>query len=137
MACGSQTSGGRWSIASASPPAPGASIVRLLTPGDHDYFVLKPKHSGFYSTTLHVLLVHLGVTRLVLTGFAANLCVLYTANDAYMRDYKIVVPPDCVASEKRSDTRLALEHMKRFLKAELVPGEKVEFSSRRGRRASI
>jgi nicotinamidase-related amidase len=49
--------------------------------------VLKPKHSGFFSTTLEVLLAYLGARTLVLTGVAGNICVLFTANDAYMRDY--------------------------------------------------
>jgi nicotinamidase-related amidase len=111
--------------------APGAPIASLLAPGEEDYFVLKPKHSGFYSTTLHPLLLHLGVTKLVLTGFAANLCVMYTANDAYMRDYEIIVPRDCVASERRSDTRQALDHMKRFLKARLTPAARISFARRK------
>jgi nicotinamidase-related amidase len=60
--------------------------------------VLKPKHSGFYATTLDVLLEYLKVDTLILTGIAANICVLFTANDAYMRDYQLFVPADCVAS---------------------------------------
>jgi nicotinamidase-related amidase len=61
----------------------GRQIVELLRPAVDDYFVLKPMHSGFFSTTLEVLLERLKVRRLVLTGFAADICVLYTANDAY------------------------------------------------------
>src|SRR5437868_3234415 len=30
----------------------GKPLVELLKPSDDDYFVLKPKHSGFFSTTL-------------------------------------------------------------------------------------
>src|SRR5258705_9456310 len=30
----------------------GEGVVKLLLPTDDDYFVLKPKHSGFFSTTL-------------------------------------------------------------------------------------
>ena len=40
-------------------------------------------HSGFFSTTLEILLERLHVQRLVIVGFAADICVLYTANDAY------------------------------------------------------
>src|SRR5207248_2360578 len=67
----------------------GAPIARLLAPEADDYFVLKPKHSGFYSTTLDILLDYLGVRALILTGIAANICVLFTANDAYMRDFRL------------------------------------------------
>ncbi|HEY6122984.1 MAG TPA: isochorismatase family cysteine hydrolase, partial [Pyrinomonadaceae bacterium] len=76
----------------------GAPFVKQVLPDDDDYFVLKPKHSGFYSTTLDLLLEHLGATHLILTGIAGNNCVLFTANDAYMRDFHIIVPSDCVVS---------------------------------------
>ena len=69
----------------------GRQVVELLRPADDDFFVLKPMHSGFFSTTLEVLLERLHVQRLVLVGFAADICVLYTANDAYMRDFKLAV----------------------------------------------
>ena len=66
----------------------GHPIARLLAPADDDYFVLKPKHSGFHATPLALLLEHLGTRTLVLTGFTAERCVLFTANDAYMRDFR-------------------------------------------------
>src|SRR5690606_23311324 len=93
----------------------GEPIARLLQPGDEDYFVLKPKHSGFFSTTLDILLEYLEVRTVVLTGMAANICVLFTANDAYMRDLRLVVPEDCVASNTEQDNRYALEQMQSVL----------------------
>lgn len=68
-------------------------LVALLEPDEDDYFVLKPKHSGFFSSTLETLLRYLEAEELILTGIAGNYCVLFTANDAYMRDYKLVVLP--------------------------------------------
>jgi nicotinamidase-related amidase len=100
--------------------AGGRAITQLLQAGAEDYFVLKLKHSGFYSTTLDVLLQHLGVEKVILCGFAGDICVLYTANDAYMRGFDIVVPSACVASETVQAKHLALKQMKRFLKAEIV-----------------
>jgi nicotinamidase-related amidase len=78
---------------------------------------LKPRHSGFYSTSLEVLLGFLGSKSLILTGFATDICVVYTANDAYMRGYDLRVPGDCVAAETSSRNRLALNHMKSRLRA--------------------
>jgi nicotinamidase-related amidase len=66
--------------------AAGRDVVQLLRPHESDYFVLKPKHSGFFSTALDTLLEYLGVESVILAGIAANICVLFTANDAYMRD---------------------------------------------------
>ena len=61
-------------------------------------FVLKPKHSAFYSTPLDILLNHLDAEKLILAGFAGNICVLFTANDAYMRNFKLIIPKDCIGS---------------------------------------
>jgi nicotinamidase-related amidase len=67
----------------------GEPVARLLAPSAEDYFVLKPKSSAFFGTTLHSLLNHLEVTTLVLTGVAADVCILFTAHDAHLRDYQI------------------------------------------------
>ena len=96
----------------------GQPIAELLAPEEDDYFVLKPKHSGFHSTTLDVLLAHLGAHTLILTGIAGNFCVLFSAHDAYMRDFRLVVPRDCTASENEAENRHALEHMAKACKAD-------------------
>src|SRR3989440_4451326 len=107
--------------------SPGRRIAELLKPGKEDYFVLKPKHSGFQFTTLDVLLEHLGAETLILTGVAANFCVLFTAHDAYMRDYRLVVPEDCVASLTEKDDRFALTHMAGGAKTDLRPSPGIPF----------
>ena len=96
----------------------GQPVVELLRPDTDDYFVLKPKHSGFYSTTLHLLLQHLGATTVILTGLTGDICVLLTAHDAYMRDLQLVVPADCVASIDPAENEHALRYMARVLKAD-------------------
>lgn len=104
----------------------GSEVSKLLLPNHDDYFVLKPKHSGFYSTSLEVLLGFLGVNHLILSGFAGDICVLYTANDAYMRDYGITVASDCIASETTAANRAALEHMRKLLKARVVTSGRIK-----------
>ena len=106
--------------------SPGREIAQLLEPRKEDYFVLKPKHSGFQFTTLDVLLEHLGAESLILTGVAGNFCVLFTAHDAYMRDYRIVVPRDCIASVAEENDRYALEHMAQVTKADVRPSEEID-----------
>ena len=117
----------------------GQPVVEILRPRDDDYFVLKPKHSAFFSTALETLLQALETETLVLTGLAGDNCVLFTAHDAYMRDYRLVVPADCIASESPRSNAWALHHMARFLKVDTSVGSKVAFSSlktwrRNGRR---
>jgi nicotinamidase-related amidase len=106
----------------------GQPVVELLKPEEDDYFVLKPKHSGFYSTALEVLLEYLQVESIILTGIAANICVLFTANDAYMRDYHLFVPRDCVASNTEEENRSALDQMEKVLKADVRPSDELDLA---------
>jgi nicotinamidase-related amidase len=96
----------------------GEPFVNLVLPDEEDYFVLKPKHSGFYCTSLELLLEHVGATSLILAGIAGNNCVLFTANDAYMRDFEIFVPADCVVSKTQEENEYALMQMEKVLKAD-------------------
>src|SRR5436309_8796003 len=123
----------------------GRAIVKLLRPDEGDYFVLKPKHSGFFSTTLETLLRYLETQTLILTGIAGNFCVLFTANDAYMRDFNLFVPSDCTVSNTKKENDSALALMRKFLKADTrlssrivlrVPQKKPRDSKRRRLKAS-
>lgn len=108
--------------------AKGCKIADLLKPDEEDYFVLKPKHSGFYSTSLDILLEYLKVKTLILTGLTTDICILFTANDAYMRDFDLIVPKDCVASVETAENKHALEYIERVLKADIRPSAKIDFN---------
>ena len=110
----------------------GKQFVELLLPADDDYFVLKPKNSGFYSTTLDLLLAHLGARNLILTGIAGNNCVFFTANDAYMRDYKVFVPGDCIVSNSEKENQHALKQMESVLKADIRPAKELDLKAING-----
>jgi nicotinamidase-related amidase len=96
----------------------GRPLAEMLAPEREDYFVLKPKHSAFFSTTLATLLEYLRVERLVLAGFSGDACVLISAVDAYMRDFELYVPSDCTASKSVAENRRALAYMTRMLQAD-------------------
>jgi nicotinamidase-related amidase len=98
----------------------GEPFVKMVLPDEDDYFVLKPKHSGFYCTSLELVLEHLGSRSLILAGIAGNNCVLFTANDAYMRDFKLFVPADCVVSETEEENKYALKQMEKVLKTDIT-----------------
>ena len=104
----------------------GGTVARALRPDPQDYFVLKPKHSGFYSTSLGLLLDHLGARTLILTGLLADMCVLFTAYDAYMRGYHVLVPADCVAARKPADRARSLGLMRRALGADTRPSPRID-----------
>ena len=96
-----------------------ASIIAALSPDDEDFFLIKPKHSAFFGTALHTLLSQLKVKNLILTGIAGNICVLFTANDAYMREYGLSIPNDAIASADDQDNAYALRMMENVLKADV------------------
>ncbi|MED1865401.1 cysteine hydrolase [Fictibacillus nanhaiensis] len=97
----------------------GGEFVKKLQPDDDDFFVVKPKHSGFFSTPLSTLLNELGIQTLILCGVAGNICVLFTANDAYMRGFTLYAPSDCSASNIEEDNERALLLMEKTLDANI------------------
>ena len=117
--------------------SPGHRVSRRLRPTARDYFVLKPKHSGFFDTTLDTLLEALRIRRVILTGIAGNICVLFTANDAYMREYKIFAPADCIVSNTAADNDYALRQIKTVLKGDVAVSTRLRFHASRRRRASV
>ena len=108
---------------------PGEEVARILEPADDDYFVLKPKHSAFYETTLDTLLAYLGARTLVLTGVAGNICILFSANDAYMRDYDLVVPSDCTVSNTPEENDYALKQIQKVLKGDITPSDELDLKA--------
>ncbi|HEX2829560.1 MAG TPA: isochorismatase family cysteine hydrolase [Burkholderiales bacterium] len=109
----------------------GQPLAGLLKPDADDYFVLKTKHSAFYATALELLLQYLQAKRLILTGIASDMCVLLSAADAFMRDYEIYVPRDCVASASAANTRKALDYMARVFKADTRASAKLDLKKLR------
>jgi nicotinamidase-related amidase len=108
----------------------GAPILDVLAPGPRDYAILKLRHSGFFATPLATILEYLGATTLVLTGAAMHQCVLFTANDAYVREYSLLIPRDCVASATEPQKRLASRYFRSVLGADMRPSGKIRFPRR-------
>ncbi|MDB5828378.1 MAG: putative isochorismatase hydrolase [Variovorax sp.] len=86
----------------------GADITQALMPDHEDFFVLKPKHSAFFSTPLELLLSHLRARRVIVTGVSSDQCILVTVAEARMRDFDVVVASDCVASQSKERNDAAL-----------------------------
>ncbi|MFN3466203.1 MAG: cysteine hydrolase family protein [Candidatus Brocadiales bacterium] len=94
----------------------GAEVVEELRPARGEHVVAKKTYSAFYRTNLEKVLKRLGVKHLILTGVVTNICILYTAVDAYMRGYDVIVPEDCVAGFKRGDSLFALRQIMEILR---------------------
>ena len=110
---------------------PGRPVATLLQPDEDDYFILKPRHSAFFATPLELLLRDLEADTLVIAGIAGNICVLFSANDAYIRGYRVVVPSDCIASNTRADTRRAIQQMRTVLRADVRRASAIRFQKRK------
>jgi nicotinamidase-related amidase len=108
------------------PGSRGKRIVEALAPSEQDYFILKPKHSGFFATPLMALLEHLETRKLVLTGVTTEQCILFTAMDAYVREYELAVPSDGVGGLRLSAP--ALRHIQAILKADVRRTTSVRFA---------
>ncbi|MFN3533551.1 MAG: cysteine hydrolase family protein, partial [Candidatus Brocadia sp.] len=93
--------------------------IKQLKPRKEDYVVAKTTYSCFYKTPLNKLLKKLDITYLIITGIVTNICVLYTAVDAYMRGYKIIIPQNCVAALTEGEHQFALQQMQRLFHAEI------------------
>jgi nicotinamidase-related amidase len=108
---------------------PGRKVATMLKPDSKDYFVLKPKQSAFHGTTLDTLLRDLKTRQVILTGVAGDNCVLFSANDAYMRDLKLFIPSDCIASDTEAENQYALQLMKKVVKANIRPSTELDLEA--------
>lgn len=107
----------------------GRPLAELLAPDPDDYSVLKPKHSAFYETTLHLLLDHFGCEHLILTGFTADMCLLFTGVDAFMRGYRLSIPADCTASIDPEDNHRALQYLESTLEADITESSSMDLDA--------
>lgn len=101
--------------------AKGAEFVRPLLPDSEDYFVLKPMHSAFYMSPLEVLLQHLQIETLILTGLTSNSCITATAHDANMRGFDTFIPSNCSCARDRQEHTQALAQLQAMAGADIRP----------------
>jgi nicotinamidase-related amidase len=101
-----QSAGHRVMAQNSAATSSSFAIGQLLMPAQSDYLVLKPKHSAFFATPLDVLLTHLGTSALIVTGMVGKQCILFTAIDAYVREFQLYIPMDCIVTADRSESTM-------------------------------
>ena len=94
-------------------------IIEAIRQSEDDYFFIKPRHSAFFQTPLHSLLMELGIDVVLLAGIAGDICILFTAKDAYMYQMKLWIPKNCIASEEEENNQYALHLMQSVMKADI------------------
>ena len=100
-----------------APGARGQDVAQQLAPAGRDWFMFKPRHSAFYATPLGEILDQLQVRELILTGLTSHQCVLFTAMDAYVRNFTVAAPRDCIGAPTSAQTRHALFLLEEALQA--------------------
>ncbi|WP_042220827.1 isochorismatase family cysteine hydrolase [Oceanobacillus manasiensis] len=94
-------------------------VIDAIGPDDDDYFLIKPQHSAFFQTPLQSLLTELEKTHLIISGIAGDICILFTAKDAYMYKFDLQIPKNCMASENNQTNDYALHLMKTVMEADI------------------
>ena len=118
--------------AASAPESRGRPLVELLRPARDDYFVLKPRHSGFLGSPLEILLRHLDVSRLIVGGIQTHMCVLFTAADAHMRGFDLVAPSDCSAAVTPEDHAYGMRIIRESFSADVRPAFEIGDDELRG-----
>jgi nicotinamidase-related amidase len=100
------------------------SLVEPIIPGEQAAFLVKARHSIFYETQLDYMLRDQDIERLILIGQVTEQCILYSALDAYVRHYSIVVPGDAVAHIHADLADAALRMMETNMAAEITTAQR-------------
>ena len=98
----------------------GAQVVDELRPKKGDYTIQKRKYSAFQGTDLDQILRELKVDTLIIVGLVTDICIQHTAADAFFREYRIIVPEDCVEASSAQIQRVAIDYLKKVYGSEIT-----------------
>jgi nicotinamidase-related amidase len=94
---------------------PGVELAPPLQPVEQDYVLKKRRYSAFVGTDLELILRDNHIDTLVLTGTKTNVCIRATAQDAFMNNYHVIVPRECVATDKQHLHDANLEDIEKYM----------------------
>lgn len=97
----------------------GAKVIKEIEPIKDDIIIEKTTYSGFYNTALDETLRSLGIDTIRITGCVTHICVMFTASDATLRGYNVIVLKDGVAGLNPEDHEAALRIMKNVMGAKI------------------
>jgi nicotinamidase-related amidase len=100
-------------------------LVKPIAPEGDRPFLPKGRHSIFYETAVGHLLRVEEVERVIMIGQVTEQCILYSALDAYLRGFQVIVPPDAVAHIDSELAKASLKMMEQNMHAELTPAAEV------------
>lgn len=103
-------------------------MIEPMLPAPGAPFLFKARHSGFFASGLGYLLERRGIERLILTGQVTEQCILYTALDAYVRHFEVIVPRDAVACIDSDLADAALKMMERNMRATVLDAVELDLT---------
>jgi nicotinamidase-related amidase len=86
----------------------GDRIIEDLRPQAEEIIINKHRHNSFMGTEMDIVLRSNGMKTVIVTGVTTERCVLATVTGAIAHDYYVVVPRNCVASQKMEMHNAAL-----------------------------
>lgn len=98
----------------------GAEIIEELGPRRRDTILYKKYYSGFFHTDLEKTLQDLDTKKIIICGCVINICVLFTAADAFMRGYGVSVIEDGLASFNEEDHDYMIRYFRDILKIDVL-----------------
>jgi maleamate amidohydrolase len=75
-------------------------VVPELDVAKGEQLIEKYTYSGFFNTPLDSLLKENDISILIMAGIFTSMCVFATALDATYRNYKVIIPRECVISSR-------------------------------------
>lgn len=94
---------------------PGVELAPPLEPAAQDYVIAKRRYSAFVGTDLDLILRDNAVDTVFLTGTKTNVCIRATAQDAFQNNYAVIVPRECVSTDKPHLHQANLEDIDSYL----------------------
>ena len=90
---------------------PGAQLLPQFQAGPGEHLVRKRRYSAFFGTTLDQYLQEQKVDHLVLCGINTHACIRTAAIDAYQRDYRVLLPRECIGSYDDEHARVTMRYL--------------------------
>jgi nicotinamidase-related amidase len=86
----------------------GYEIIDGLAPAAGELIVDKRRYNCFLGTELELVLKPLAIDTIVICGVSSDMCVHWTAGEAYQRDFHVRVVEDCTAGMSIPDHEASL-----------------------------
>ncbi len=86
-----------------------------LRPEENEIVLKKRRYSAFFGTDLDLILRDYGVEELVIVGTKTNVCVRATAQDAFARNYRVLVPRECTSTDDETIQKVNLDDIDNYM----------------------